>query len=118
MGDNTVAKMLLGRPLDELGRHWTWAESNLAVPQFEFGIIAGGLGNSVGFNPFLPGDDDGVVPVQSTRLAGAADFLVVPVTHLGLLGDPRVFQHTLRFLQRGYFVSPGRRQPIPAAADH
>jgi pimeloyl-ACP methyl ester carboxylesterase len=112
LGDNTLFKMVLGQPGQELGRHWAWEEVNLATPQFEFGIIAGGLGNRQGFNPLLPGDDDGVVPVEGTRLAGASDFVVVPVVHLALNDDMRVFQYVLRFLQRGYFISADRRQPI------
>ena len=49
---------------------------------------SGGLGNNVGMNPLLPGDDDGLVTVQSTRLAGAADFLVLPVVHASSVDTP------------------------------
>ena len=110
--DNRLFKMILGKPGQELGRHWAWEAINLATPQFEFGIVAGGLGNRHGFNPFLPGDNDGVLPVESTRLAGAADFVVVPILHLPMVSDDRVFQYTLRFLQHGYFVSADRKRPV------
>ena len=113
LADNTLFRLLLGKPGQELGRHWPWQEVDLATPPFEFGGIAGGLGDAVGYNPLLPGDDDGVVSVQSTRLAGASDFLVLPLTHLAILASPRVHKHTLSFLKRGFFVSPERRQPIP-----
>lgn len=112
LADNAVFRTFLGRPGQQLGRHWAWEEVNLATPQFEFGIIAGGLGGRYGFNPFLRGDNDGVVTVESTRLAGAADFLLLPVLHLPMASDTRVFRHTLSFLEHGYFVSSDRRQPI------
>ncbi len=112
LADNTLFKAFLGKPGQELGRQWAWEAINLATPQFEFGILAGGLGNRHGFNPLLAGDNDGIVTVESTRLAGARDFLVLPVTHLPLVFDTRVFRHTLSFLKHGYFVSAERRQPI------
>lgn len=112
LADNGAFKAFLGKPAQELGRQWAWEAVNLITPQFEFGILAGGLGNKFGFNPFLGGDDDGVVTVDSTRLAGASDFLLLPVMHLPMVSDTRVFRYTLSFLQNGYFVSPDRRQPI------
>jgi pimeloyl-ACP methyl ester carboxylesterase len=111
-GKSRLFNRVLGEPGQELGRHWTWLESSLAVPQCPFGIIAGGLDNEAGFNPLLPGDDDGVVTVASTRLAGASDFIVVPVLHPLLPTDPKVMQYTLSFLQHGYFVSEDKRAPV------
>ena len=59
-----------------------------------------------------------VVSVESTRLAGAADFAVLPVLHTVMMDDPRVQQYTLRFLSQGYFVSEDDRHPIgPDALD-
>ena len=87
-------------------------EPNLAIPDAQFGIIAGGYSNQLGLNPFLPGDDDGRITVETTRLAGASDFLVVPAVHEFIANDPRVFNYTLSFLNDGYFVAADRRQPI------
>jgi len=112
LGKSKLFNLALGKPGQELGQHWAWAENDLATPQFEFGIIAGALGNREGLNPLVPGADDGIVSVQSTRLAGASDFLVLPLVHTFLNNDQRVFEHTLRFLQHGYFVAPDRRQPV------
>ncbi len=53
----------------------------LPVPGIPFGIMAGGLGDGEGYNPLLPGDDDGTVAVAETRLEGAADFMVLPGLH-------------------------------------
>lgn len=102
-----------GRVGLELGSQWAELQRQLATPPCEFGIIAGGLGNGEGFNPLLPGDDDVLVTVASTRLSGARDFVVVPVLHAFLPRDARVLEYTLRFLESGYFVDPQTRHPIP-----
>jgi pimeloyl-ACP methyl ester carboxylesterase len=101
--DNGLFAAVMGKPGQELGGEWVWLETDLATPQCEFGIIAGGLGNESGFNPALPGDDDGVVTVSSARLEGAADFVLLPVLHTIMPADRRVQAQTLRFLQTGRF---------------
>ena len=69
---------------------------NLAVA-----ISAGGKNDGEGYNPFLPGDDDGVVRVAEARLPGAAEFLLVDATHLGLADNRHVIRATLDFLSDG-----------------
>ncbi len=112
LADNKLVEAVLGEPGQELGREWVWTESELATPPLEFGILAGGRKDERGFNPMLPGDDDGVVTVASTRLAGARDFLVVPVLHTLLPVDRNVMEYTLRFLEKGCFVAEDKRQPV------
>ena len=73
------------------------------VPPCEFGIIAGGLGNRIGFNPLLPGDNDGIVTVDSTRIDGASDFLVVPHMHFIIQMMPKTLRSTELFLRTGRF---------------
>jgi pimeloyl-ACP methyl ester carboxylesterase len=97
-----------GAPVRELGHHWAWTETALATPSFPFGIIAGGRGDGRGFNPLLPGDNDGLVTVANARLEGAADFVRVPVMHTVLTVDAAVLQYTLEFLQNGRFQPPRR----------
>jgi pimeloyl-ACP methyl ester carboxylesterase len=89
---------------------WEELRQNLATPEFEFGIIAGGAGKESGRNPLLTGDDDLVVTVEETKLPGAHDFLVLTRTHTFLMDDPQVRESTLRFLQQGWFVSQAERR--------
>jgi pimeloyl-ACP methyl ester carboxylesterase len=109
---NPAAKLLLGESLDQLGERRAWEELRLGTPPCEFGIIAGGLGNNRGFNPTLPGDNDGIVTVASARLAGASDFIRVPLVHSLLPYSAKVEEYTLRFLQHGYFIAPEQRRPV------
>jgi pimeloyl-ACP methyl ester carboxylesterase len=82
----------------------TEAAARLPVPKIEFGIIAGGRGNADGFNPLLPGDNDGLVTVTETALEGAQDFMLVGTTH-GLIDDhPQAIDATVSFLRDGCFT--------------
>ncbi|MCE9631319.1 MAG: alpha/beta hydrolase [Planctomycetia bacterium] len=83
---------------------WHTVVPHLAVPPCEFGIVAGGRGDSSGFSPLLEGDDDAVVSVEETRLDGADDFLLLPVHHAAMLRDRKVQQATESFLKSGRFA--------------
>jgi pimeloyl-ACP methyl ester carboxylesterase len=87
------------------------AQSRLATPAFEFGIIAGGRGSERGSNPVVAGDDDMIVAVEETRLAGASDFVIVPCWHGTMLRDEGVYRHVAQFLTHGYFMSADKRTP-------
>lgn len=66
-----------------------------------FAIIAGGKGDEIGFNPFLSGDDDGVVRVSETALEHAKAQLLVRANHAMLVGHPQVIKATTQFLKHG-----------------
>jgi hypothetical protein len=53
-----------------------------------------------------------VVRVEETRLAGAADFAVIPSAHTYIMNDKTVQEMTLRFLQDGVLRSEEQRQRI------
>jgi pimeloyl-ACP methyl ester carboxylesterase len=112
LAENGLFQVVTGKAGQELGREWEKLQGKLATPAIEFGILAGGLENGRGFNPLLPGDNDGTVTVAGTRLAGASDFRVLPVMHTFIMSDAKTLQYTLQFLQKGYFVSPETRTPI------
>jgi len=67
----------------------------------DFAIIAGGKGDGRGYNPLLPGDDDGTVTVAETRLDGAKDFLIVRQIHGLISGHQATIRATINFLTRG-----------------
>lgn len=80
-------------------------EAAALIPGLEapFAIIAGGRGDGRGFNPLLPGDDDGTVGLAETRLEGAADFLVVPEIHALISNHQDTIRATINFLKHGRF---------------
>jgi pimeloyl-ACP methyl ester carboxylesterase len=113
--ESPLARLLTGPSAWQLARQWDEASKRLATPQFEFGILAGGFSDGRGLNPLLAGDDDLVVCVEETRLAGAADFRLVPCRHGRMMRDPVIQQYALHFLEHGCFTCPEERQPIPQA---
>jgi pimeloyl-ACP methyl ester carboxylesterase len=113
LSDTSVFKTVFGASGLQMGKNWKELEPRLATPAGEFGIIAGGYGNRLGLNPLVPGDDDGRISVEETRLSGASDFLVVRAVHELIIFDSRVFEYSQRFLKSGHFVSHEKRQPIP-----
>jgi pimeloyl-ACP methyl ester carboxylesterase len=112
LGDNRAFMAVFGASGQQLGKRWNELKPTLATPQCEFGIIAGGRGEDHGYNPLLPGDNDGIVTVASTRLAGARDFLLVNEVHFSLFHSANVQARVLEFLKHGCFVSEAKRQPI------
>jgi hypothetical protein len=108
----SVANFVAGPAAEALASKWETLEPKLATPHFEFGVLAGGKGDGKGYNPLLPGDDDGVITVESTRLPGARDFRLLPVLHSFFMNDKRVHEYANRFFENGHFESSENRQPI------
>jgi pimeloyl-ACP methyl ester carboxylesterase len=110
---NALYRAILGPAGQQLNRDPDGFIAQLPIPEFEFGIIAGGRGTAAGYNPLIPGDDDGTVSVASTRLAGARDFVLLDRLHTFLITAPEARDYTVRFLQEGRFRPDGEPQPIP-----
>jgi len=73
------------------------------IPPMEFGIIAGGTGGKYGFTWYLPGDDDGTLSVDQTKLQGASDFILLPYIHGTIMMQDKTLRQTLNFIQDGHF---------------
>jgi hypothetical protein len=114
--DNEFYGLVTGPSGKQLAASWDKTEATLAIPEFEFGIIAGGTGLANGANPIVPGDDDLVVGIEETKLPGAHDFLIVPSLHGRMLRSATVAAHVERFLREGHFRSAEEREPLPARA--
>lgn len=114
LGDLPLFPQIVGPSGRQLAEDWEAVSRRLATPACEFGILAGGRGDERGLNPLLAGDDDLIVRVEETRLAGARDFRVLPCLHRLLPSDPKAIEATCKFLQHGWFESEATRAPIVA----
>ena len=75
----------------------------LGPATFPVGIIMGD--RSLGWLSarFFPGPNDGKVSVQRARLAGMADFLIVPFGHAFIMNHRQVKEQVVHFLRQGHF---------------
>ena len=105
-GSETL-RSLIGPTASQLGTDGDSLPNRLPAAAYEVGVIAG----SDSLNPIgsrmIPGEDDGTVSVESTRLEGMSDFIVLPVSHTMLLLSGDAADQTLAFLRTGRF----RREP-------
>jgi hypothetical protein len=70
----------------------------------EVGIIAGSRGTKDGYSKRMPGDDDGLVSVQSTRLDKMDDYLIIKSMH-AFINDKKISKrNTVSFLRTGKFL--------------
>jgi pimeloyl-ACP methyl ester carboxylesterase len=95
-GPRMIGALAVAELLGQAERRWN--------ADRELGLIAGSRPMGLGrlFAGFIE-PNDGTVAVRETRLDGAADHLVLPVSHLGMLVSARVAEECGRFLRDGRF---------------
>jgi len=113
--DNAVFRFATGPAGQQLGTGTDSVPLKLEPIPGEIGIIAGSSSSDPWFSPAIPGEDDGKVSVERTRLVEMRDFLVVDSGHTFIMRDQTVIAQIIAFLQHGKF-SRGQGADTPGGS--
>ena len=99
--EKIVGRSLPAGVIHEAANEW----ASHVCEERDVGVIAGNVPLGVGrFLANFEEDNDGTIAVSETRLEGARDHLVMPVSHKGLLVSRDVADQVAAFLRRGEFL--------------
>lgn len=76
----------------------------LGTVNYELGVVAGDVSIDPVSSAIIIGPDDGKVSVESTRVPGMQDHIVVPASHTFFPANDEVHRQTLHFLAHGFFA--------------
>lgn len=103
LADLALYRLITGPAGQELGTDEEGVPARFGPVDFDLGVIAGSRSLNPVFSAMIPGEDDGAVSVESTKIEGMADHIVLPVTHTLLMNNPLVIAQAMIFLQTGHF---------------
>ncbi len=103
MGDIGLYRFMTGPAGLQLGTDAAGIAARLPPVDYDVGVIAGNRTTNPVFSRMIPGDDDGKVSVESTKVEGMTDHIVLPVTHTFLMNNPLVIAQAVIFLRTGAF---------------
>lgn len=101
--NNVLYKWATGRAGQQLGTEAHSVPNQLGGVDFPVGVITGSRSWNPFFSMWIDGPSDGKVGVARARVAGMADFLVVPRSHTYIMRSRGVMEQVARFLREGRF---------------
>lgn len=93
---------IFGPTANSLGTDSESFPSSLTAPYYPVGVIAGKTKHDKNEH-ILPGKDDGLVSVESTKLEGMDDFIVIESGHSMMRYNKGVAKQAITFLKSGEF---------------
>lgn len=103
VADNPALQRLVGPAVEQLGTGPESIPRQLGPVDFELGVITGDRTLNPLFSRMIPGADDGKVSVESAKIGGMTDFLVVPHSHTYIMLHEDVVDQVVYFLEHARF---------------
>ena len=94
---NLLYRLITGDSGQKLSEEEFYAA--LPIPAVEFGVIAGNKGQKITFSE----PNDGLVAVETTKLEGMSDFIVLNHAHTFIMNGKDTFDHCREFIEKGSF---------------
>jgi triacylglycerol lipase len=95
---------LLGPGAKSLGTDASGIVHGLGPVNFELGIIAGDTNINPLASLLLESENDSIVTVESTKVEGMQEHLVLPVIHTTMMRNNDLIDHVIHFLKTGNFI--------------
>jgi pimeloyl-ACP methyl ester carboxylesterase len=102
-----VFRHTFGPTAAELGTAPGSLPNRLPAASYEVGVIAGTASVNPLGSMLVPGDDDGTVAVERTKLDGMTDFVTVDASHTFIMASEETARQVLWFLRHGRFAHEG-----------
>jgi triacylglycerol lipase len=102
-GNLRLVEWIIGPAGKQLGTDDNSVCRELGKPDFELGVITGDESIYWINSLMIPGKDDGTVSIESAKLEGMTDFLIVHVSHSFIMNNKTVMRQCVHYLQKGTF---------------
>ncbi|MEM9278126.1 MAG: alpha/beta fold hydrolase [Pseudomonadota bacterium] len=101
--ENILYKAIFGPAGQQLTTEDAGIDDLLGSVDYDLGVVAGNFSIDPVSSSIIPGDDDGKVSVESTKVSGMHDHIIVYASHTFFPQTDAVQEQTLHFLRTGFF---------------
>lgn len=103
LAESDILRKIVGVNLGNLRTKDGGSAGRLGKATYDLGIIAGDTSINPLFSSWVKGEADGPVSLESAKLEGMRDFVVVPYSHTAMLWREETARQVLAFLRDGKF---------------
>jgi len=101
---NPLYETIYGPAGQQLVTEGAGIDELLGKVDYEMGVIAGNFSIDPVSSSIIPGEDDGKVSIESTKVEGMKDHVIVSASHTFFPSNHEVHKNTLNFLRFGAFL--------------
>ena len=101
--NNFLYRWIFGAAGQDLGAEEKSFNRILGPVDYELGVIAGNRTWDPISSALIQGPDDGKVSVESTKVSGLTDHIVIPATHTFIIYDREAWNQAVHFFRYGKF---------------